>query len=418
VFYVFTETFCRIDDYRSAHAPTLAPAKIFGNASVQSVAMRMHRDFVRIPQATALRYCLSGVLALLVLACCYALNGFASLTIFYILSCAVVALSAWYLGTISGVLATAILAVGAAYGLVNPSQSFRLNGAETFLNLAVFLFTSICIVALGEVRRRENENIRKAQAELEDRVKERTADLASANENLRELSARLLQMQDEERRRIARELHDSVGQLLVGLSMNISTVRSEIERLNKAAIVLNDSEALVQEMTKEVRTISHLLHPPLLDEAGLSSAIRWYTDGFAQRSHIKVDVDCPNDFARLPRDVETAMFRVVQECLTNIHRHSGSEVATIRCRQSEDYVVIEVTDKGQGISQEQLCAMASTGTPGVGIRGMRERLQQLGGELEITSNSHGTLVSAKLAVRGLSATESCSNPPGTSKAAA
>lgn len=380
--------------------------------------MRTESGSLRIPRSSALRYCLSGVLALLVLACGYALNGFAGLTIFYILSSAVVALSAWYLGTLSGVLSTAVLAVGAAFGFAGPSHSLRLNSAEQFLNLGVFLFTSICIVALGEVRRRENENIRKAQAELEDRVKERTAELATANENLRELSARLLQMQDEERRRIARELHDSVGQLLVGLSMNLSTVRSEIERLNKAVVVLNDSEDLVQEMSKEVRTISHLLHPPLLDEAGLSSAIRWYTDGFVQRSHINVDVDFPNDFARLPRDVETAMFRVVQECLTNIHRHSNSQVATIRCRQTEDYVVIEIADKGKGISQETLCAMAASGMPGVGIRGMRERLQQLGGQLEITSNSRGTLVSARLPARGLSATESLPNPPGASKAAA
>lgn len=380
--------------------------------------MRTESGSLRIPRSSALRYCLSGVLALLVLACGYALNGFAGLTIFYILSSAVVALSAWYLGTLSGVLSTAVLAVGAAFGFAGPSHSLRLNSAEQFLNLGVFLFTSICIVALGEVRRRENENIRKAQAELEDRVKERTAELATANENLRELSARLLQMQDEERRRIARELHDSVGQLLVGLSMNLSTVRSEIERLNKAVVVLNDSEDLVQEMSKEVRTISHLLHPPLLDEAGLSSAIRWYTDGFVQRSHINVDVDFPNDFARLPRDVETAMFRVVQECLTNIHRHSNSQVATIRCRQTEDYVVIEIADKGKGISQETLCAMATGGMPGVGIRGMRERLQQLGGQLEITSNSRGTLVSARLPARGLSATESLPNPPGASKAAA
>lgn len=380
--------------------------------------MRMESGSPRMGQARALRYSLSAVLALLVLICGYALNGFAGLTVFYILSSAVVALSAWYLGTISGVLATAVLTVGAAFGIAAPGHSLRLNRGEQVLNLGVFLFTSICIVALGEVRRRDHESLRNAQAELEDRVKERTAELATANEGLRELSARLLQMQDEERRRIARELHDSVGQLLVGLSMNLSTVRSDIERLTKTTAVLNDSEALVQEMSKEVRTISHLLHPPLLDEAGLSSAIRWYTDGFVQRSHIKVDVDCPSDFPRLSRDVETAMFRVVQECLTNIHRHSNSQVATIRCRQSDDYVAIEIADKGKGMSQETLCAMASSGTPGVGIRGMRERLQQLGGHLEIASNSHGTLVSARLPVRAISATESCLNPAEASKVVA
>jgi len=229
-------------------------------------------------------------------------------------------------------------------------------------------------------------------------VRERTSQLDLANSNLRDLSARLLQMQDEERRRIARELHDSVGQLLVGLSLNMSTVRAEIERLTKAAAVLSDSENLIQEMSKEVRTISHLLHPPLLDEAGLASAIRWYIDGFAQRSHIKVELDCPDDFGRLPRDVETAMFRIVQESLTNIHRHSGSLVAQIRCRRIHERVLVEVQDHGTGIPQEKIAMLASVGTPGVSIRGMRERVRQLGGDVKITSDSKVTTVAVTLPV--------------------
>jgi signal transduction histidine kinase len=178
--------------------------------------------------------------------------------------------------------------------------------------------------------------------------------------------------------------------------MNLSAVRTDIDRLTKTATTLTDSEALVQEMTKEVRTISHLLHPPLLDEAGLSSAVRWYTDGFAQRSKIKVDLDLPTDFGRFSPELETAIFRVVQEGLTNIHRHSGSPTAKIRLRQFDRQVVVEVEDEGSGISPEKRAEMASGGTPGVGIRGMRERIRQLGGDLVITSSGTGTVILARL----------------------
>jgi signal transduction histidine kinase len=139
-----------------------------------------------------------------------------------------------------------------------------------------------------------------------------------------------------------------------------------------------------------------LLHPPLLDEAGLCSAVRWYVDGFAQRSGINVDLHLPEDFGRLPGEMETAIFRVIQESLTNIHRHSGSPVARIQLRQVGDQVAVEVSDKGKGIPRDKLEEMSSTGTPGVGIRGMRERLRQLGGALEIESAKAGTVVSVIL----------------------
>jgi signal transduction histidine kinase len=343
------------------------------------------------------RYALVALMTLSILLPVHAWGSVQAEAMQYILASVIVAFSAWYMGTGPAIFAvTIVVAIQVSFysqALAYPAPSLR-----QFATLLIFVLASSAVLVMGEARRRMNESLKRGQAELELRVRQRTSQLDLANSNLRDLSARLLQMQDEERRRIARELHDSVGQLLVGLSLNMSTVRAEIERLTKAAAVLSDSENLIQEMSKEVRTISHLLHPPLLDEAGLASAIRWYIDGFAQRSHIKVELDCPDDFGRLPRDVETAMFRVVQESLTNIHRHSGSLVAQIRCRRIQERVLVEVQDHGTGIPTEKIAMLTSVGTPGVGIRGMRERVRQLGGDLEITSDSKGTTVAARLPV--------------------
>src|SRR5258708_4935837 len=226
-----------------------------------------------------------------------------------------------------------------------------------------------------------------------------------AEESLRVLSGKLLHMQDEERRHIARELHDSAGQILAALSMNLTPLESEDGRTNpRAAKAVEESLRLVNELSKDLRTISHLLHPPLLDEVGLSSALRLFLEGFTERSEIKVDFAFSDDLGRLSQDSETAVFRVVQECLTNVHRHSGSAVAKIRIARSDGHVRVEVEDRGKGIPPEKRAAMDSVGTPGVGIRGMRERLRQLGGNLEIKSNGEGTIVVAQLPVTGVSST--------------
>ena len=220
-----------------------------------------------------------------------------------------------------------------------------------------------------------------------------------AEESVRLLSSQLLHLQDQERRRIARELHDSAGQLLAALGMNLSLVGAENGGIApRAAKALQESIGLVQELSRELRTISHLLHPPLLDEVGLASGLRSYLEGFTERSKIRVDLDLPQDLGRLPQDLETAIFRIVQECLTNIHRHSESPVARIRISRSDGQVSLAVEDKGKGIPQEKREAMDSGGTPGVGIRGMRERLRQLGGTLEVKSNGSGTIVVACLPV--------------------
>jgi PAS domain S-box-containing protein len=221
----------------------------------------------------------------------------------------------------------------------------------------------------------------------------------TAQKQIIEFAARLQTMQDEERRRLARELHDSVGQTLAALGMNISIVQAQSHKLDTlGARAVSENAHLVDQVSREIRTISHLLHPPLLDVAGLASALRWYVDGFSERSHIKVDLEIPDDFGRLPDELEIAIFRIVQECLTNIHRHSGSPTATIRLIQEGDRLRVQVQDHGKGIPLEKQRALIESGLGGVGFAGMRERLRQLGGTLEIRSEGRGTLVGATLKV--------------------
>ena len=316
-----------------------------------------------------------------------------------------VALAAWLCGVGPSVLAIVVGLAGAWYWFVGPEHAQGVSGAQEVAGMVAFVAAAAAIVAIGEMSRRNNETLRRAQDDLEERVRQRTAELDGANQSLRELTARLLKSQDEERRRIARELHDSVGQTLAALAMNLSTVGADIERLLKTAGTVADSAALVDDMSTDIRTISYLLHPPLLDEAGLSSALRWYVEGFAERSKIRVELDVPDDLGRLPRDLETSIFRVVQECLTNIHRHSGSPVATVRVAHNGAEVRIEVADEGKGIPAEKQQEILASGLPGVGLRGMRERVRQLGGSLEIRSGDggKGTVVLARLPVAGGSA---------------
>jgi len=352
----------------------------------------------RISGSVALRYTLAILSAFIALLACLFLQRFLGIAGAYLLVFLPVAFSAWYCGIGPSIAAVVIGLAGATIGFEPKVHSFPRPDLDSSISMLVFVLSSFVVMALGEARLRENAALHHAQGELELRVRERTSDLDAANLGLRDLSTRLMKLQDEERRRIARELHDSVGQTLAALAMNLALVRTDVERLSKIANALTDSESLVRDMSTEVRTISHLLHPPLLDEAGLSSAIRWYGDGFAKRSGIKVDIDVPEDLQRLPSEMETAIFRVVQECLTNIHRHSGSALARIRVRRHDDHVSVEVEDKGRGISPEKQEEMATTGTPGVGIRGMRERIRQLGGRLEIESSNEGTLVKLQLPV--------------------
>jgi len=221
-------------------------------------------------------------------------------------------------------------------------------------------------------------------------------DREQGNKALRELSRRLFQMQDEEHRRIARELHDSIAQELAAVSMNLGQLQKRIEGPDLITDnLLSDSMALVEHCNREIRTISHLLHPPLLDELGLRRALQDYIEGFAGRSAIATTLDVAEDLDRLPAEIETALFRVVQESLGNIHRHSGSTTAAIRIRRDAGTVRLEISDEGGGVPPGLRLRNKEMSVPvGVGIAGMRERLRQVGGQLEIESSDRGTTVRA------------------------
>ncbi|MBZ5664421.1 MAG: CHASE3 domain-containing protein [Acidobacteriia bacterium] len=213
-----------------------------------------------------------------------------------------------------------------------------------------------------------------------------------SEESLRRLTGRLLQLQDAERRKFSRELHDSLGQYLVGVKMNLEMFASQPKES-----LLAEATQLLDQSIAETRTISHLLHPPLLDEAGLSSAAKWYLEGFAQRSGIEVKLDLPDDAIRLPKAVALALFRILQESLTNIHRHSGSAKAEVGLQLLPDHVLLTVRDYGKGISPELLESLQTNGAnAGVGLAGMRERIRELGGQLRVEACSPGTLVAVTM----------------------
>ena len=240
--------------------------------------------------------------------------------------------------------------------------------------------------------KRAEENYRSLAATLDAEVRLRTSEVVRQSELLRDLSSRLLQAQDEERRRIARELHDSAGQLLTALGMSLAMAAQHAPKgVPQFARYTEESEKLVQQLSQEIRTMSYLLHPPLLDETGLVEALHWYIQGLTKRSGLGITLQVPPDFERLPREMELVMFRLVQECLTNIHRHSGSKTAAIRIARDGEGVSLEVRDEGKGISAQKLSEIQSRGG-GVGIRGMRERLRHFGGNMKIESDDSGTRI--------------------------
>lgn len=262
------------------------------------------------------------------------------------------------------------------------------------------------------VRRQNEEALRSANLELEARVRDRTAQLQDSNrrleaeiqerkeaeQSLRGLSRQLLRLRDEEQRRIARELHDSTVQTLGAVAIDLDKLKKILQypdqRTNR---LLTESADLVDKSIAELRTMSYLLHPPILDDLGLEEVLPWYIAGFSSRSGIQVAADVQSTIGRLPHEIEVTIFRVLQEALTNIHRHSGSTRAELRLHRTEQSVSLEINDNGHGIWPEDLQGERKA-VVGVGIAGMRERVRQLGGQFEVISGREGTLVRAVLYV--------------------
>jgi two-component system NarL family sensor kinase len=235
-----------------------------------------------------------------------------------------------------------------------------------------------------------------AYSELETLTAERTA-------QLERLTQRLLKVQDEERRKIARDLHDSTGQTLAALKINLSVLQENCKDAPAMLAIVRDVAQLADRAIEEIRTMSYLLHPPLLDEVGFACAAEWYIDGFAKRSGINVKADIANSHARLPKSVEITLFRVLQESLTNVHRHSGASDASIHFQHEGDAVILEIRDFGKGIPEERLRLLHGvTAETGVGLAGMRERLHELNGMLEIESDRCGTSLRATVPLYAIS----------------
>ena len=256
------------------------------------------------------------------------------------------------------------------------------------------------LIGFGKVTRDSTERMQAQRALQREIAEKQQAEmrLRESEKSLRDLSLHLLRTQDEERRRIGRDLHDSLGQSLAVLKMKLDSLVSAVGKRtdDEAADDVAQCIRLTEDSIKELRTVSYLLYPPMLEEMGLKSAIPWYLDGFSARSGIKTTLEVASDFTRLPRGAELALFRVFQESLTNVHRHSGSPTAEVRLFLKGGMGVLEVRDQGKGLPPGLLEESSQDwmGQLGVGLRGMNERMRQLGGTLELTSTKEGTTVRA------------------------
>jgi signal transduction histidine kinase len=292
------------------------------------------------------------------------------------------------------------------------------DGSERMVELAIhpirdaqgkIIFLHPTGVDITNLKRVEGE-LRRSQEGLEQKVSERTRELAFSlakveseiavrkrtEEHLRELSAQVLRLQDEERRRIARDLHDSTGQTLAALKMVLAQLGRVLTDVPKTPELVGDLNALADQALKEIRTISYLLHPPMLDEVGFSSAAQWYVEGLSKRSGIQISLDV-SAAPRLSNAAELALFRVLQESLTNVIRHSGSSIAEVRLRSDGQDAILSIQDYGKGIPTEQVDSFNQTGAgSGVGLGGMKQRIRDFGGQLVVKSNQEGTVISARL----------------------
>jgi signal transduction histidine kinase len=246
---------------------------------------------------------------------------------------------------------------------------------------------------------KQSKELALSHAQLESIILERTAEL-------QKLSQRLLKVQDEERRKIARDLHDSTGQTLTALKISVSQLLIECAGNSATSALAQDVLGLSDQALDEIRTMSYLLHPPLLDEVGFGCAAEWYVEGFAKRSGIEVKVDFNKSRERLPSRMEVALFRVLQESLTNVHRHSGAGEVLVRFRHEPETVTLEIRDFGKGIAPARLERLAVAGAEaGVGLSGMRERMHELSGRLEMESDTCGTVMRAVIPLRAQAPTD-------------
>ncbi len=394
--------------------------------------MRNLAIFTPIPdQSVTKRYILAFLTGILAILLRWVLDPVLGHVAFYVTIYISIAYCAFLCGYAPAIVSGVVGFIGVFYWFVDPRGALLFNRQDLHGIIGCFLVSAVLII-LGETNRRKqsrlNQSIvaltneansrqraetalRVAHDELEQRVIERTAELSEAlvrleceisvrekaELHLRRLSLRLMTLQDEERRRIARDLHDSAGQTLAAIKMSIALIRQIEGAPAGLEALIDDLNALADEALQEVRTTSYLLHPPLLDEAGIASATRWFVEGFARRSGIDMQCEIPDKLERLPRECELVLFRVLQESLTNVHRHSEATAATVRLFRQASELHLEISDNGTGFSEESLRKLEGTNNKsGVGISGMRERVRELNGTFEVSSLQPGTAIRVTL----------------------
>jgi signal transduction histidine kinase len=377
-------------------------------AEQQSFLIALPSRFAALAATDPARYAAAFSITALALVGRWLLNPVLADRVPFAVIYAAVALSAIFLGLGPSIASAAVGLV--CVRLFFMPHIFRGSSIQELSETISYLGACTIIIATTEVTRRSREKLKIAnrdlalQAEelltfslqLDQRVQQRTIELQIAEEAARQLGGQVLRMQDEERRRIARELHDSVGQAIAVLKMNLGHIGRSENLTDIEAAIVAESKAIASVASDEVRTISHLLHPPLLDDMGLPAALKWFVRGFATRSGISAQLELSEKFGRMPADCEIAIFRIVQEALTNVHRHAHSVWAVVRVIWTPSQVKLEISDKGRGIPPEKLRDFSKSGIMGVGIRGMRERVDQLGGYLDLESSKAGTTVRVKL----------------------